>query len=154
MHNLQIERLQSVAAGVDVTDDASLGQLLKSLGDQLIDLLIITAGAQETDKLENVTKDSIRRQIEANAIGPLFTIKGLQDRLRKGSKVLLGVFVQMPLVKKHRRAMSGPSDCKASILIVLSYQSQVLQWKSRGNSIPAMCSFDVTPGLNKPKGLH
>ena len=76
-------------AGVDVTNDTSLEQLLQKLGYRPIDLLIIAAGSQETDKLETVTKDNIRRQMEANAIGPLFTVKGLQDKLKKGSKVFL-----------------------------------------------------------------
>ena len=37
--------------------------------------------------METVSKQSIQRQFEINAIGPLFAVKELQPKLVKGSKV-------------------------------------------------------------------
>ena len=73
---------------MDVTDECSLSGLISEVGSQHISLLVIAAGSQETDKLETVTKDNIRRQMESNAIGPLFSVKALQHLLQKGSKVI------------------------------------------------------------------
>lgn len=102
---------------MDVTDDTSLEGVIDAVGGQQIDLLIITAGSQEYDKLETVTKDGIRRQIEANAIGPLFTVKALQKQLKKGSKAvatfnsglemsfLLSIIIVLPVEVSHTSSL-------------------------------------------------
>lgn len=89
--------MSPLCVGIDVTDDSSLKRLIEKLEGRNIDLLIIAAGSQETDKLDNVTKDNIRRQMESNAIGPLFTIKALQSKLQKGSKVVYSLIINSHL---------------------------------------------------------
>ena len=70
-------------AGVDINDEGSLKPFQKAK----IDLLIITAGSQTLDNFSTVTKDTIRQQMETNAIGPLFAVKALHEQLQKGCKV-------------------------------------------------------------------
>ena len=70
-------------AGVDV--GTGVGSI--ALASRELKLLVIAAGVQEVDKLETVSKQSIQRQLEINAIGPLFAVKELQPKLVKGAKV-------------------------------------------------------------------
>jgi NAD(P)-dependent dehydrogenase (short-subunit alcohol dehydrogenase family) len=76
------------SVGVDVNDEETLQPVITELKGRKIDLLVIAAGSQEVDQLSTLTKDVIRRQMETNAIGPLFTVKRLQQSLQKGSKVI------------------------------------------------------------------
>ena len=70
-------------AGVDV----GTGIDRIALGSRELNLLVIAAGLQEVDKLETVSKQSIQRQLEINAIGPLFAVKELHPKLVKGARV-------------------------------------------------------------------
>jgi len=78
-----------VIKGVDVNEEGSLKPLEEELSGKKVSMLVIPAGAQEVDKLADLTKDTIRRQMETNAIGPLLTVKQLQHSLAKGSKVVI-----------------------------------------------------------------
>ncbi len=78
-----------VEAGVDVSDDASVAELAARLGDTELDLLINNAGILLVDGLEPLDSESIRRQFEVNALGPLRVTAALLPRLRKGSKLAL-----------------------------------------------------------------
>ena len=49
-----------VFSGVDVNDEGSLQHIKSALEGRKIAVLVIAAGSQEMDKLENVTKDVIR----------------------------------------------------------------------------------------------
>src|SRR5690606_29483311 len=63
-----------VESGVDVTDDDALAELVERLGDTRIDLLVLNAGILEREALGEIDAagfDSMRRQFEVNALGPL-----------------------------------------------------------------------------------
>ena len=79
-----------VEAGIDVTDDAALGALVRKLDRERIHHLWLNAGVLEREKLGGIDKagfDSLRRQFEVNALGPLRVVQGLLDNLAEGSKV-------------------------------------------------------------------
>jgi NAD(P)-dependent dehydrogenase (short-subunit alcohol dehydrogenase family) len=78
-----------VEAGIDVTRDESVARLAAALDGQTLDLLINNAGILERVSLDDIDLESIRRQFEVNALGPLRVTVGLLDRLRRGSKVAL-----------------------------------------------------------------
>ena len=80
-------KIACVRPGVDTTQEDCCSGILHALGTRRLDLLIVSAGSQEVDTIETVTRDSIRRQFEVNALGPLFLVKGLQSSLSDGSKV-------------------------------------------------------------------
>jgi NAD(P)-dependent dehydrogenase (short-subunit alcohol dehydrogenase family) len=79
-----------VEAGIDVTDDAALARLASRLGGERIHHLWLNAGVLEREKLGSIDKagfDSLRRQFEVNALGPLRVAQALLDKLDAGSKV-------------------------------------------------------------------
>src|SRR5690606_9520814 len=79
-----------VVEGVDVASDAGIRTLVTAVGDRDVDLLINNAGILVWgDKLEALDVESIRRQFEVNALGPLRITAALSSRLAKGAKVAL-----------------------------------------------------------------
>jgi NAD(P)-dependent dehydrogenase (short-subunit alcohol dehydrogenase family) len=78
-----------IEAGVDMTDEMSIAALVKRLGGLPIDVLINNAGILERTTLEDLNVESLRRQFEVNAIGPLRFTRALLSQLQTGSKVIL-----------------------------------------------------------------
>ena len=79
-----------VESGIDVTDDKALAGLAGKLGHERIDHLWLNAGVLEREKLGGIDQagfDSLRRQFEVNALGPLRVVQALLDNLGEGSKV-------------------------------------------------------------------
>jgi NAD(P)-dependent dehydrogenase (short-subunit alcohol dehydrogenase family) len=81
----------TVVGGVEMTSDAAATAIDTALGDKTkrIDVLLHNAGVLIPDALEMLDLESIRKQLEVNAIGPLHLTKGLLSRLGKGSKIAL-----------------------------------------------------------------
>jgi NAD(P)-dependent dehydrogenase (short-subunit alcohol dehydrogenase family) len=78
-----------VISGIDVTQDDDVAQLRSQLQGEPIDVLINNAAIIENVTLANLDFESIRRQFEVNALGPLRVTKALLGNLSKGSKVAL-----------------------------------------------------------------
>jgi NAD(P)-dependent dehydrogenase (short-subunit alcohol dehydrogenase family) len=78
-----------IEAGVDITADAAIADLVARLGPLAIDGLILNAGLLERTSLDNLDVDSLRRQFEVNAIAPLRLTKALLGHLPSGAKVIL-----------------------------------------------------------------
>ena len=79
-----------IEIGGDVTDDAALMALALRLRDTRIDQLWLNAGILEREALGKVDAagfDSMRRQFEVNALGPLRVAQALLGQLGKGSKI-------------------------------------------------------------------
>ncbi|MDY6902115.1 MAG: SDR family oxidoreductase [Cyanobacteriota bacterium] len=74
---------------VDITSDSSVSQLVKKLDGKTIDVLINNAGIIERVSLDNLDFDSIRRQFEVNAVGPLRLTQALLNNLKSGSKIIM-----------------------------------------------------------------
>lgn len=81
--NVQVE------TDVDITSDASVSKLVKKLDGKTLDVLINNAGIIERVSLDNLDFDSIRRQFEVNAVGPLRLTQALLNNLKSGSKIIL-----------------------------------------------------------------
>ncbi|MTJ55837.1 SDR family oxidoreductase [Anabaena sp. UHCC 0253] len=79
----------SVATDIDITSDESVADLVTRLDDQPIDVLINNAGIVERVSLERLDMNSIRRQFEVNALGPLRLTQALLTNLKQGSKVIM-----------------------------------------------------------------
>ncbi len=79
----------SVIEGVDV----SASQVENSLQDQLkgvsVDILINNAGLLMDEQLGSIDFESLQRQFEVNAIGPLRVTQALLPNMSEGSKVAL-----------------------------------------------------------------
>ncbi len=78
-----------IEANVDLTDQKAVNNLVKNLKDDKIDILINNAGIVERISLDNLDRDSIRRQFEVNAIAPLNFTAALLPNLTRGSKVII-----------------------------------------------------------------
>ncbi len=78
-----------VESDIDVTSDSDVRGLADRLDDVSIGLLINNAGILAADALEALDLDSIRRQFEVNALGPLRVTAALAPRLRHGAKVAI-----------------------------------------------------------------
>lgn len=78
-----------VEKDVDITSHESVTQLADKLQGITLNVLINNAGILEKVTLDNLDIDSIRKQFEVNAIGPLRLTKALLPNLKAGSKVVL-----------------------------------------------------------------
>lgn len=79
-----------VEAGVDVTDAQALEALAARLAGERIDLLLLNAGVMTRQKLGAIDEagwDSMRRQYEVNALGPLRVAQALLGALGQGAKI-------------------------------------------------------------------
>ena len=79
----------AIETEVDITSDKDVANLVKRLDGKTIDVLINNAGILERVSLDNLDIDSIRRQFEVNAIGPLRLTHALLNNLKSGSKVIM-----------------------------------------------------------------
>lgn len=73
----------------DVTDETALGDFAAGLASGSVDLLINNAGILDSTSLDHLDPDSIRRQFEVNALGPLRVTSALLPALARDSKVAL-----------------------------------------------------------------
>ncbi|MBW3551293.1 MAG: SDR family oxidoreductase [Proteobacteria bacterium] len=79
-----------IESGVDVTDGDALAGLAQRLGDTGIDTLVLNAGILGREALDDIDAaglDSMRRQFEVNALGPLRVAHALLDRLAEGASI-------------------------------------------------------------------
>ncbi|MFC0679694.1 SDR family oxidoreductase [Lysobacter korlensis] len=79
-----------VEAGIDVTDGKAVGSLAQRLGNSRIDILVLNAGILERESLGSIDEagiESMRRQFEVNALGPLRVAQALLDQLAVGAKI-------------------------------------------------------------------
>lgn len=79
-----------VEPGVDVTDDGALAALAERLGDTRIDVLVLNAGILAREVLGGIDEDgfdSMRRQFEVNALGPLRVAQALMGKLADNARV-------------------------------------------------------------------
>ncbi|MEM8721816.1 MAG: SDR family oxidoreductase [Cyanobacteria bacterium P01_G01_bin.39] len=78
-----------IESNIELTDLTAVQNLVKSLNERSIDVLINNAGIVERISLEQLDFASIRRQFEINAIAPLRLTRILLPNLNSGSKVIL-----------------------------------------------------------------
>lgn len=78
-----------VETDVDVTSDDSVAHLADTLAGISLDVLINNAGILERVGLEDLDFDSIRKQFEVNALGPLRLTKALLPHFKSGGKIAI-----------------------------------------------------------------
>lgn len=86
LDSLSGERVR-VHSEIDVTDKTALARFAAALGPESLDGLVVVAGILERVGLERLDTDSIRRQFDVNALGPLQAVYAMQVCLREGAKV-------------------------------------------------------------------
>jgi len=78
-----------VESDVDVTNVSSLVTLTNNLFGSHIDILINNAGIMLKDNIDGLDFDSLREQLEVNALGPLHVVSALLPFLANPSKIAL-----------------------------------------------------------------
>ena len=81
--NIQVE------AGLDITSESCIVNLKRKLNNLKIDVLIQNAGIAASNPLNSIDAESIKRQFEVNALGPLLFTKAMLENLKDGSKVIM-----------------------------------------------------------------
>lgn len=86
----ELDRLGcKVITGIDVASDSSVSQLAGRLEGTDLDVIVNNAGVFEPDALGSIDFESMRRQYEVNALGPLRVTQALLPRLRDGGKIAI-----------------------------------------------------------------
>ncbi|MCF6224947.1 MAG: SDR family oxidoreductase [Xanthomonadales bacterium] len=78
-----------VETNYDVADAGSVRQLAEKLKQQKIDILVNNAGILNSMGLDDLDFDSMRRQFEINALGPLRVSQSFLSNLGSGSKIVI-----------------------------------------------------------------
>lgn len=76
-----------VIENVDVSEPKGVERLAQELGDEPLDWLINNAGILDRDSLDEPNDESMLRQFEVNALGPLRVTRALRKNLSEGSRV-------------------------------------------------------------------
>jgi len=76
-----------VVEDIDVTSEEAVRKLAVALQDQTIDLLVNNAGVLQDETLGSIDYDSIRLQMEVNALAPLRVTEALLPNLPSGGKI-------------------------------------------------------------------
>lgn len=148
-----------VEAGVDVTDDAALAALAQRLGDTRIDTLVLNAGILGNESLGAIDAagfDSIRRQFEVNALGPLRVAQALLDRLAEGAKVGIVTSRMGSVADNDSGGYYGYRASKAAVNAI--GKSLAVDLRPRGITVvllhPGFVSTDMVGGRGEVSPEH
>lgn len=141
-----------VEAGVEVTSDASIGDLKKKLGSTRLDLLVNNAGIGEFTGLEALSFDSVQRQFEVNAMGPLRVTTALLPLLKEGSKVAIVTSRMGSIADNTSGGSYGYRMSKAAVNAAGVSLAHDLKGKGIAVTLlhPGMVSTDMTGGHGVP----
>lgn len=79
----------TVHDGYDVTDGTAIDAFAATVEPDSVDLLINNAGILQSVSLDKLDLESIRRQFEVNALGPVRVTRSLLPALKRGAKIAL-----------------------------------------------------------------
>jgi short-subunit dehydrogenase len=78
-----------VISGIDVSEGASISELMAELNGEKIGVLINNAGILMRDEFGAINYDDMLAQYKVNTLGPLRVTEALRDNLDEGSKVAI-----------------------------------------------------------------
>ena len=78
-----------VISGIDVSEGASINELMAELNGEKIDVLINNAGILMREEFGAIDYDDMLAQYKVNTLGPLRVTEALRDNLDEGSKVAI-----------------------------------------------------------------
>lgn len=79
----------NIITNVDVATDKGIDQMVTSLKDVSIDILVCNAGILRDEQLNTINVSTIREQFEVNALAPLRVVDSLLKQLSSGSKIAM-----------------------------------------------------------------
>jgi NAD(P)-dependent dehydrogenase (short-subunit alcohol dehydrogenase family) len=102
-------------ADVNVTDERSIAALARSLEGTRIDVLVHNAGILRAESLGSIDYDSIRAQLETNALAPLRLTERLLPFLAPGAKIALMTSRMGSIADNTSGSMYGYRMSKAAL---------------------------------------
>jgi len=100
---------------IDVTDARSIDTLVRSLEGARIDVLVHNAGILRSEALGTIDFDSIRQQLETNAVAPLRLTERLLPLLAPGGKVAMMTSRMGSIADNSSGSMYGYRMSKAAL---------------------------------------
>ena len=100
---------------VDVTDEPSIASLVRSLEGTRIDVLFHNAGILRAEALGAINYDSIREQLETNALAPLRLTERLLPLLAPGAKIAMMTSRMGSIADNTSGSMYGYRMSKAAL---------------------------------------
>jgi NAD(P)-dependent dehydrogenase (short-subunit alcohol dehydrogenase family) len=100
---------------IDVTDARSIDALLHSLEGARIDVLVHNAGILRSETLGTISYDSIRQQLETNAVAPLRLTERLLPLLAPGGKIAMMTSRMGSIADNTSGSMYGYRMSKAAL---------------------------------------
>jgi NAD(P)-dependent dehydrogenase (short-subunit alcohol dehydrogenase family) len=141
-----------VETGIDVARDDGVRRLAERLSNVDLDLLVHNAGILERVSFEDLDLDSVRRQFEVNALGPLRVTHALRGRLRRGSKIAIVTSLMGSLGDNTSGGHYGYRMSKAAVS--MAGVSLAHDLRSRGIAVailhPGMVRTDMTGNIGVP----
>jgi NAD(P)-dependent dehydrogenase (short-subunit alcohol dehydrogenase family) len=146
----QLERAGvRIVDGVDVTETEGLARLVHAVGELPLDVLINNSGILSSESLRELDIDSIRRQFEVNALGPLRVTHALLGNLGEGGKVAIITSRMGSIADNTSGGRYGYRMSKAAVNI--AGVSLAHDLRSRGISVallhPGFVATDMTGGM-------
>ena len=102
-------------ADINVTDERSIASLARSLHGTRIDVLLHNAGILRAESLGSIDYDSIRAQLETNALAPLRVTEQLLPLLAPGAKIALMTSRMGSIADNTSGSMYGYRMSKAAL---------------------------------------
>jgi len=95
----------SVAAGIDLGEDAAEPRLARAVGRDPVDVVVCNAAVVEALNagLEDADPTAIPREYQVNALGPLRTLRAVLPNLPRGAKVAMLTTEPAPLAGRPQR---------------------------------------------------
>jgi len=135
-----------VETGLDVAHDDSVNLLADRLADVEIDVLVNNAGILQNVSFDDLDLESVRRQFDVNALGPLRVTRALRDHLGHGSKVAILTSLMGSLTDNTSGGHYGYRMSKAAVS--MAGVSLAHDLRPRGIALailhPGMVSTDMT----------
>lgn len=110
-----LDALEVPAYTLEVTDQASIDQFVRTLPERPIDLLIHNAGILRRDNLDDVESLSLVEQYLVNAVGPVLLTAALRSRLVEGSKIAIITSRMGSIADNSSGGMYGYRMSKAAV---------------------------------------
>ena len=85
LHSLTVH----IREGIDVAHEDAVEMLQHAFDGVDLDLVINCAGVLESVTLDDLDFDSVQKQFQVNAVGPLRVVKGVEDRIVDGGKIVM-----------------------------------------------------------------
>ena len=113
-----------VEAGIDVTAGAAIDALAQRLHETRIDTLVLNAGILGNESLGAIDADgfdSMRRQFEVNALGPLRVAQAVRARIAAADANASGASDDLPRHEERRQLLDdrfeGHGPCHQVVLV-------------------------------------